>query len=80
MNKISGQTMEEVAADQALMHMLAEERKKQRISQRALAAQMATSQPTLHLMEIGKCDSRISTLERFAAALGKRVVYRLVDA
>ncbi len=66
--------------DQNLISILAEERRRRGISQQAVADRMRTSQPTLHLMEIGKCDSRISTLERYAASLGKKIVYQLVDA
>jgi transcriptional regulator with XRE-family HTH domain len=65
---------------QNLVHLLIEERKRQRVSQNQLADRMQMKQPYLHLVEKGTYKSQISTLERYAASLGKRIVYRLVDA
>ena len=71
---------EQIKNDHSLMHALAKERTNQWISQEELAARMGTKQPALAIMERGLRDPRISTLERYAASLGKRIVYQLVDA
>ena len=68
-----------LAERRALMHHLARLRKEQEISQTALAAEMGTSQNQVIRMERGTEDYRVSSMERFAAALGKRIEYRLVD-
>ena len=63
-----------------LMYILIQERKRQRITQKILAARMDTKQSTLARMEQGKRDPRLSTLQRYAASLGKRLTWQLVDA
>lgn len=40
------------------------------ISQRTLAARMRTQQPAIARLERGESDPKLSTLERYAAALG----------
>src|SRR5437763_2695670 len=72
--------VEEAMARQTLMHTLIQERKRQRITQKILAARMQTKQSTLARMEQGRRDPRISTLQRYAASLGKRITWQLVDA
>jgi DNA-binding XRE family transcriptional regulator len=72
--------LEEAMARQTLLHTLIQERKRQRITQKILAARMETKQSTLARMEQGQRDPRISTLQRYAASLGKRITWQLVDA
>jgi ribosome-binding protein aMBF1 (putative translation factor) len=72
--------LEEAMTRQTLMHILIQERKRQRITQKILAVRMETKQSTLARMEQGKRDPRISTLQRYAASLGKRLTWQLVDA
>jgi ribosome-binding protein aMBF1 (putative translation factor) len=49
------------------------------LSQTAVAASMGTSQPVVARLEAGDLDSRISTLERYADAVGVELVIRLTD-
>jgi transcriptional regulator with XRE-family HTH domain len=72
--------LEEAIERQTLVHALIQERKRQRVTQKALAARMATKQSTLARMEQGQRDPRISTLQRYASSLGKRITWQLVDA
>jgi DNA-binding XRE family transcriptional regulator len=64
----------------ALLHTLAEQRKHRNLSQTKVAAAMDTSQPTLARLETTAADTKLSTVERFAAALGYAVEYHLVPA
>jgi len=49
------------------------------LSQTAVAARMSTSQPVVARLEAGDLDSRISTLERYADAVGVELEMRLTD-
>ena len=49
------------------------------LSQTAVAARMNTSQPVVARLEAGDLDSRVSTLERYADAVGMELVLRLRD-
>jgi DNA-binding XRE family transcriptional regulator len=62
----------------ALLHTLAEQRKRRKLSQTKVAAAMDTSQPTLARLETTAADTKLSTIERFAAALGYAIEYHLV--
>jgi DNA-binding XRE family transcriptional regulator len=62
----------------ALLHTLAEQRKRRNLSQTKVAAAMDTSQPTLARLESTAADTKLSTIERFAAALGYAIEYHLV--
>ena len=72
--------VEEAMERQTLVQTLIEERKRQRITQKKLAARMATKQSTLARMEQGHRDPRLSTLQKYASSLGKRITWQLVDA
>lgn len=61
-----------------LLRALAGERTRRGISQTQVAAKMNTSQSAVARLETGDIDVKISTVDRFAAALGKRVEWRLV--
>jgi ribosome-binding protein aMBF1 (putative translation factor) len=50
------------------------------LSQTAVAARMSTSQSAVARIESGQADVKLSTIERYAAAVGKRVQWKLVDA
>ena len=60
-----------------LMRALATERERRHIPQQAVARRMKTSQPAVARIESGEVDVRLSTVERYAAAIGKRVRYQL---
>jgi DNA-binding XRE family transcriptional regulator len=62
----------------ALLHTLAEQRKRRMLSQTKIAAAMDTSQPTLARLETTAADAKLSTVERFAGALGYAIEYHLV--
>jgi predicted transcriptional regulator len=47
------------------------------LSQTEVAARMGTSQSAVARLESGDADVRLSTLERYAAALGQRLEVRL---
>jgi predicted transcriptional regulator len=49
------------------------------LSQTQVAARMGTSQSAVARLEAGQGDVRLSTLERYAAALGSLVVLRVAD-
>ncbi|MDQ2911369.1 MAG: helix-turn-helix transcriptional regulator [Actinomycetota bacterium] len=66
-------------ARRELLHELANERQAKGLSQTAVAAKMETSQSFVARLERGDVDTKISSVERFAAAVGKRVQWQLVD-
>ncbi len=47
------------------------------LSQTEVAAQMGTSQSAVARLEAGEADMRLSTLERYAAAVGCEVGWQL---
>lgn len=53
-----------------LVDLLAERRRRQGLSQTEVAARMRTSQSAVARLESGGGDVRLSTLRRYAAALG----------
>lgn len=61
----------------ALFSALAEHRRTLGLSQTEVAARMGTSQSAVARLEGGDNDLRISTLERYAAALDGRLEWRL---
>jgi hypothetical protein len=63
-----------------LLRTLAEQRRARKLSQTLVAATMCTSQPTLARLETTAADTKLSTLERYADALGYSVEYHLVPA
>lgn len=52
-------------------------RQGQGLSQTVVAARMGTSQSVVARLESGKNDVRLSTLERYAAAIGRRLDWGL---
>ena len=49
------------------------------LSQTEVAAQMGTSQSAVARIESGAPDVRLTTLERYAAAVGRQLKWRLTD-
>src|SRR6266446_5222179 len=72
--------LEEARQRRALLNALATIRSRSRISQSALAKRIKTSQPAIARLEAGTVDPRLSTLQRYAASVGKRIQWTLVDA
>ena len=60
-----------------LMRELAEQRQAAGLSQTEVAARMGTSQSAVARLESGPADVRASTLERYAAAVGSQITWKL---
>ena len=67
------------ASLQHVLLALADERRARGVSRTAVAARMATSERAVARLETGEIDPHLSTVIRFADAIGKRVEWRLVD-
>lgn len=61
-----------------LLQALAAKRREDERSQTAVAAAMQSSQSSIARLESSATDARISTVDRYAHALGYRVQYHLV--
>jgi transcriptional regulator with XRE-family HTH domain len=62
-----------------LVRDLATQRQAAGLSQTEVAARMGTSQSAVARLESGTADIRASTLERYAAAIGGEITWRLND-
>jgi predicted transcriptional regulator len=60
-----------------LIEELVRARRESELSQTEIAARMGTSQSAVARLESGALDARLSTLERYAAALGRTVDWRV---
>ena len=60
-----------------LVRELAEQRQAAGLSQTEVAARMGTSQSAVARLETGTGDVRASTLERYAAAVGSEITWKL---
>ena len=60
-----------------LVRELAEQRQAAGLSQTEIAARMGTSQSAVARLESGTADVRASTLERYAAAVGSQITWKL---
>ncbi len=63
-----------------LLERLTGEREAAGLSQTLVAARMGTSQSAVARIEAATVDLKLSTVERYAAALGKRVEWTIVDS
>ena len=68
---------EAAARRRALADTFVEKRSQLGLSQTEVAARMGTSQSAVARLESGDADVRLSTLERYAAALGQQLEVRL---
>jgi ribosome-binding protein aMBF1 (putative translation factor) len=62
-----------------LLRALADERRARGLPRTAVAARMGTSEAAIARLEAGEVDPRLSTVERFADALGKRLEWHLIE-
>jgi len=62
-----------------LLAELVELRQAAGLSQTVVAARMGTSQSSVARLEAGLADMRLSTLERYVAAVGSRLTVRVED-
>jgi predicted transcriptional regulator len=60
-----------------LIDELVRARRESDVSQTEIAARMGTSQSAVARLESGELDARLSTLERYAAALGRTVDWQV---
>ncbi len=60
-----------------LVTELTAERQAARLSQTEVGARMGTSQSAVARLESGEADARASTLERYAAAVGRQITWEL---
>jgi len=65
------------ARREALLADLVEQRRAAGLSQADVADRMGTSQPAVARLEAGGVDVRLSTLQRYAAAVGRHLEVRL---
>ena len=64
---------------QVLIEQLVASRRASGLTQTELAARMGTSQSAVARLESGQADTRLSTVERYAAALDRSVDWQLRD-
>jgi len=70
--------MEQARHKRELLSALARVRKRNKVSQTAIAAAMGTSQSAVSTLEKTAADAKVSTIEKYAGALGFEVQYHLV--
>lgn len=63
-----------------MLRQLAEERTRLGLTQTQVAAAMGTSQSSVARIEAGRADVRCSSVERYAATLGRRIEWHLASA
>jgi ribosome-binding protein aMBF1 (putative translation factor) len=63
-----------------LLRSLADERRTRGLPRTTIAARMGTSESAVARLETGEVDPRLSTIERFADALGKRLEWHLGES
>ena len=63
-----------------LLHKLAAGRQDQRLSRTAVAARMSAPETEIESLEYGEIDLRLSTLEKYALAIGKEIEFRVKPA
>jgi ribosome-binding protein aMBF1 (putative translation factor) len=74
----AGEQAARMAADRGrLVRELAEQRQAAGLSQTEVAARMRTSQSAVARLESGTADVRASTLERYVAAVGGQIAWKL---
>jgi DNA-binding XRE family transcriptional regulator len=72
--------VEAARARQRMLRRLAEERARLGLTQTEVAAAMGSSQSSVARIEAGNGDVKLSTVERYAATLGRKVEWRLSGA
>jgi len=70
----------EACERRALLRKIAEARKAAKLTRTVVAARMGTSEAAVARLEAATVDPKVSTIERFAAAVGKKIHWDLVDA
>jgi DNA-binding XRE family transcriptional regulator len=70
--------VEDALARRQLLRSLAEQRQAEGLTRTTVAARMGTSESAVARLEGGESDAKLSTVGRYAAALGKRIEWRIV--
>lgn len=63
-----------------LIHQLIVRRQRLGLSQSDVATRMGTSQPAVARLESGRSDTRMSTLARYAEAVGTTIGFAIAEA
>jgi len=71
--------VDEALARRQLLRDLAAQREVEGLTRTVVASRMGTSESAVARLEKGEADAKLSTVGRYAAALGKRVEWRIVD-
>ncbi len=71
--------VDEAFARRQLLRELAAQREVKGLTRTVVASRMGTSESAVARLEKGEADAKLSTVGRYAAALGKRVEWRIVD-
>ncbi len=69
----------EALARRQLLRELAAQRVVEGLTRTVVASRMGTSESAVARLEKGEADAKLSTVGRYAAALGKRIEWRIVD-
>lgn len=75
--KVNRRFVDSALQSQQILQELVRRRKRQRLSQAQVAMRMGTSQSAVARIETAGMDIRMSTLERYAAAIGHQVNFKL---
>lgn len=75
-NREFRETVDATLKARGLLRSLTERRKELQLSQTIVAARMRTSQSALARLEAGDVDPKMSTVERYALAMGEELVHR----
>lgn len=70
--------VEAAAARRRLLRGLGRKREELGLTQKQVAERMETSQSAVARMEAGEVDAKLSTVDRYAAAIGQKVEWQLV--
>ncbi len=79
MNPAFPAMVEEAHQRRLLLRQLAEARKAAHLTRTAVAARMGASEAAVARLEAATGDPRASSIERFAAAVGKRIHWEMVE-
>ncbi len=78
LRRSAGEQLARMAEERGrLVRELAEQRQAAGLSQTEVAARMGTSQSAVARLEAGAADVRATTLERYAAAVGGQITWKL---
>lgn len=71
--------VDDALARRKLLRDLAAQREAGGLTRTVVAARMGTSESAVARLEKGEADAKLSTVGRYAAALGKRLEWSIVD-